>query len=88
MKQVAIANDFVMNKDVKLTSTGKTASFLNYMKNNPNMTLYLVVWCTSVFEIDMEGANGIGIPCTYDTTPGKEMMFYAIYYNFSLADSG
>lgn len=88
MKHVAIANDFVMNKDVKLTSTGKTRSFINYINNNPNMTQYLVVWCTSVFEADVEGANGLGIPCTYDATSGKEMLFYAIYYNFTLADSG
>jgi hypothetical protein len=59
MKYVADSNNLLYDKDVKLISAGKTGSFFNYLNNNPNMTWYTVVWCTTEWDIDDEFA----IPC-------------------------
>ena len=77
-----------MNKDVKLLTVGKPNYFFNYLKNNPNTTYYSVVWCTDEWTIETEDYGNINIPCQFNQTNNKEMIFYSIYYNYSLADSG
>lgn len=73
------------DKDVKMISAGKTSSFYNYIQNNPNMTWYGIVWCTTEWEINEE----FSIPCQYgNDNLGKDMYMYSIFYNYSLADNG
>lgn len=83
MRDVADSNHLRYDKDVKMISAGKAGSFYNYLKNNPNMTWYTVVWCTTEWEI----TEDISIPCQY-ADKSKDMIFYSIFYNFSLADNG
>lgn len=59
MQNVANDNQLRYDKDVKMISAGKTSSFYNYINNNPNMTWYTVVWCTTEWEINEDFA----IPC-------------------------
>lgn len=51
MRNVAVKNSLMFEKDVKKISVGKLESFFNYLNNNPNQTLYSVVWCTSKWPI-------------------------------------
>jgi hypothetical protein len=61
MKNVAQDNKLVFNKDVRLISIGSVELYYEYIKNNPNMTWYGVVWCTTEWPVT---AN-ISIPCKY-----------------------
>ena len=68
-----------------MISAGKTGSFYNYLKVNPNMTWYTVVWCTTEWEI----TDDLSIPCQYgNEESGKDMILYSIFFNYSLADNG
>jgi hypothetical protein len=59
MRDVAQMNHLAFNKDVKLLTAGKVSSFYNYLENNPNMTWFGIVWCTSEWEI----TEDIKLPC-------------------------
>lgn len=61
MKSVAIENQLLFNKDVKLLTVGQVDQFYTYVRNNENMTLYGVVWCTSEWTI----SENASIPCRY-----------------------
>lgn len=45
MRTVAERNDLDFGKDVKLLSVGKSTELRDYLKNNPNMTKYAVLFC-------------------------------------------
>ena len=47
------------------------------------MTWYSVVWCTGEWDV----TPNISIPCHFEKVTDKQMLMYAIYYNFSLADN-
>ena len=85
MKEVASTNQLAYQKDVKHLTTGRVDDFKQYVKTNPNMTWYAVVWCTTEWDV----VGNITIPCTYSTPQyaDKRMMFYSIFYNNSLEDS-
>lgn len=91
-------NQLLFNRDVKMIgSPGPNASnnFFDHVKNNPNMTWYGVVWCTTEWFI----AEGAAIPCRYSHEVGrpftsprrhqdeKKMMFYSVFYNYTNEDS-
>ena len=59
MQEVALANNFIFGRDVKLLSMGKVSKFYDYIKSNPNSTFYTVVWCTDEWEI----TPNVSIPC-------------------------
>jgi hypothetical protein len=61
MLDLAIDNGLVHQKDVKLLSIGGVDQFYGHLKNNPNMTYYGVVWCTTEWKVN----ENISIPCTY-----------------------
>ena len=86
MREVSSSNQLIHNKDVKLLTVGDPDDFYNYIKYNPNMTWYGVVWCTSSWKIN----SRISIPCQYSnyTTNqvGKRMLMYALFYNNSLEE--
>lgn len=84
MKRVANENELTKNKDVKLLTIGTIDDFDEYLKTNPNMTQYGVVWCTSKWVVN----ENIQIPCQYGKDNGQEMLFYSLFYNFTLADNG
>lgn len=47
MRDVAVNNQLLFNKDVRLITIGEVDDYYAYIKNNPNMTWYGVVWCTT-----------------------------------------
>lgn len=63
MKDVSISNELSFNKDVKLLTVGKTNTYFNYLKNNPNSTYYAVVWCTSAWQSELPNGMEVDIPC-------------------------
>lgn len=40
-------------------SAGRLSSFYNYLENNPNMTWYAIVFCTTEWEV----SEDFVIPC-------------------------
>eukprot|EP00347_Sterkiella_histriomuscorum_P002432 403368176 len=85
MEDVALQNVLIFKKDVKLLTIGEPDDFYNYLNNNPNMTWYSVVWCTSEWKVN---AN-LSIPCkfSYQSSKSQRMMFYTLFYNYTLADT-
>lgn len=83
MSNVALKNGLIFNKDVKLLTIGKVDSFYEYLDKNPNMTWYSVVWCTSKWEVSSDFA----LPCSFTEGTDKRMMFYSLFYNYTLADT-
>jgi len=95
MRNVADDNKLAFNKDVRLISIGSVELYYEYIKNNPNMTWYGVVWCTTEWPV----TESISIPCKYsheyqhqkhpsaEAKNQKRMMFYSVYYNYTLADT-
>lgn len=70
MRNLAMDNQLLFNRDVKMIgSPGPNASnnFFDHVKNNPNMTWYGVVWCTTEWFI----AEGAAIPCRYSHEVGR-----------------
>ena len=63
MRDVALENELQFNKDVKLLTVGRTNSYFNYLKNNPNNTFYAVVWCTTSWHSEFPSGVEIDIPC-------------------------
>ena len=61
MQNVAEDNKLAFNKDVRLLSIGSVELYYEYIKNNPNMTWYGVVWCTTEWPV----SENISIPCKY-----------------------
>jgi len=61
MQHVANDNQLEFNKDVKLISVGSVELYYEYIKNNPNMTWYGVVWCTTEWTV----SQNVSIPCKY-----------------------
>lgn len=82
MQNVAVDNQLIFNKDVKLLSVGPIDSFYDYIKSNPNNTWYGVVWCMTEWVVN----ENITIPCKYSYGE-KKMMLYSVYYNYTLADT-
>lgn len=83
MESVAVKNSLIFKKDVKLLTTGDVSHFYDYLNNNPNMTWYSVVWCTSEWKVD----DNFSLPCKFAEGSDKKMMFYTVFYNFTLADT-
>ncbi len=67
-----------------MLTIGTVQKMNKYFDQNPNMTWYGVVWCTTEWVI----YENFSIPCQYEYDNGKELMFYSIMYNASLADNG
>lgn len=61
MEHVANENVLIFKRDVKLLTIGEPQDFYNYLENNPNMTWYSVVWCTSEWKI----SHNYSIPCKF-----------------------
>jgi hypothetical protein len=84
MRSVASDNQLLFDKDVKLNTIGTVQKMNKYYDQNPNMTWYGVVWCTTEWVI----YENFSIPCHFEYNTGKQMIFYSLLYNASLADNG
>lgn len=49
------------------------------------MTWYSVVWCTTEWKV----SEDFSIPCkfSYQSPKTQKMMFYTLFYNYTLADT-
>lgn len=87
MRNVAERNNLRYEKDVKKLTVGNIDSFFNYLNNNPNQTLYSVVWCTTQWPLN-EDLN-LSLPCHFDNEHNSqnEMIFYSLWFNKSLQET-
>lgn len=78
---------------MKLLHVGpQVDEFYSYVNNNPNMTWFGLVWCTTEWPV----AEGIALPCRYAHEQGtslhtkrgeKKMILYSVFYNYTMEDS-
>jgi len=97
MRTAADSNDLEFGKDVKLLTIGKSKDLIDYLESNMNRTTYAVLFCDQEWheelELPRENAEDDPItfdfymPCHFEHDSNKSLIFYSLFYNFTLLPS-
>lgn len=70
MRYLANDNQLLYGKDVKLLHVGPGVDeFYSYLNNNPNMTWFGLVWCTTEWPV----TDDVALPCRYAHEKGTSL---------------